>query len=67
MIAQLLHQLLMVQSYILVLSTTGLLLICPLNILNHQNFYTLIIADGQIHLTIKAQLLQKLLEDISHK
>lgn len=67
MIAQLLHQLLMVQSYILVLSTTGLLLICPLNILNHQNCYTLIIADGQIHLTIKAQLLQKLLEDISHK
>ena len=53
--------------YILVLSTTGLLLICPLNILNHQNCYTLIIADGQIHLTIKVQLLQKLLEDISHR
>lgn len=33
----------------------------------HQNCYTLIIVDGQIHLTIKVQLLLKSLEDISHK
>lgn len=66
-IAQLLHQLLMERSYILVLLTTGLLLICLLNIIRHQNCYTLIIVDGQIHLTIKVQLLLKSLEDISHK
>ena len=55
------------RSYILVLLTTGLLLICLLNIIRHQNCYTLIIVDGQIHLTIKVQLLLKSLEDISHK
>ena len=54
-------------SYILVLLTTGLLLICLLNIIRHQNCYTLIIVDGQIHLTIKVQLLLKSLEDISYK
>ena len=32
-----------------------------------SNCYTLIIVDGQIHLTIKVQLLLKSLEDISHK